>query len=239
METITEKVAKANQIKSEIDDKAQNVGEDALSNQLAMKSHLAPPQPAVLKLNKSVLNDPKATVIAAVIGAIGLIVGAVIGFGGTYLTLQGQITVEREKQNIQDKSKQNEQIRKSFDEALGAMQRMKDSISDVANSKSTYGNAAKELENASTALIYAYGGNPETGSRANYIDICGAASKECSFHKAKETGRQATQFVQAQPENDQLSDEAIKRLNRYHVELDGFQQEISKSKSIFFGERVK
>jgi hypothetical protein len=116
---------------------------------------------------------------------------------------------------------------------------MKDSISNVSNPMMTYGNAAKELEKASTALINAYGGNPETGSRANYIDICGAVSKECPFHKAKETGRQATQFVQAQPENEQLSGEAIKRLNWYRVELDGFQQEVSKSKSIFFGERVK
>jgi hypothetical protein len=108
METITEEVAKANQIKSEIDDKAQNLGEGALSNQLAKELPLSSPKPAVLKLNKSVLNDPKAAVIAAVIGAISLIIGAVIGLGGTYLTLvntlQGQLAVEQAKQNIQDKS---------------------------------------------------------------------------------------------------------------------------------------
>lgn len=191
-------------------------------------------------LGPSVLNDPKAAVIAAIIGAIGLVFGAGIGFAGKYLINREKphddIVVKKAEQDIKDKSKQTEQVINSYDEALKAIQGMKDTISNVISKPNiSNGDGSRLLEKSFQNLINAYGGNPETGSRASYIDICGAVPRDCPFHKAKDIGRAALTWVQSQPEKDPLSVDAPKRLGEFRADLDKLQDEITKSRALFTG----
>lgn len=162
------------------------------------------------------LLDPK--IIAAVIAAAATITTGTIIYLGQR-SPEDEIKIEEGRKQVQVESERKAKVLTSFEEATTAIQRMMDDIRDVTdNPQKTYSEAAQTLGQSSQALLTTYG--------KFCLAVCGKCGPDCSFHKAKEAGRHAAIWVQAQEQTSKVSEDIRKDLRETRVKLSTFRTEI-------------